>query len=108
MIATGNHYHFHSLRRAPPLTQGRLWCGAIRILFRHAEGAVKKQPLSFFLDFLLNCAIIPSDRKKQIHLRGAGCVRLRVGNAAQTREPDTASTVGGKDAHMGYLVSHFT
>ena len=24
MIATGNHYHFHSLRGAPPLTQGRL------------------------------------------------------------------------------------
>ena len=23
--------------------------------------------------------------------------------AALTREPDTANTVGGKDAHMGYL-----
>ena len=28
--------------------------------------------------------------------------RLRVGVCALTREPDTANTVGGKDAHMGY------
>ena len=29
-------------------------------------------------------------------------------NRALTREPDTVSTVVGKDAHMGYLVSHCT
>ena len=28
--------------------------------------------------------------------------RLRVGVCALTREPDTANTVGGKDAYMGY------
>ena len=53
-------------------------------------------------------AIINSNRA-QISLRGAECIRLRVGSVAQTREPDTASTVGGKDAHMGCLfVSHCT
>ena len=40
--------------------------------------------------------------QKQISLRGAGCIRLRVGFVALTREPDTVSTVGGKDAHMRY------
>ena len=34
--------------------------------------------------------------------------RLRLGMHALTREPDTVSTVGGKDADMGYLVSHCT
>ena len=34
---------------------------------------------------------------KQIRLRGAGWIRLRVSLPALTREPDTASTVGGKD-----------
>ena len=42
-------------------------------------------------------------------LRGAGYIRLRVGFVSLTREPDTASTVGGKDAYMGYpLESHCT
>ena len=45
-------------------------------------------------------AIINPDRA-QISLRGAGCIRLRVSSVALTREPDTASTVGGKDAYMG-------
>ena len=39
---------------------------------------------------------------KRISLRGAGCIRLRVGFVTLTREPDTVSTVGGKDAHMRY------
>lgn len=42
-----------------------------------------------------------SHRKER--LRGAGCIRLRLSLVALTREPDTASTVGGKDAHMGRL-----
>ena len=47
--------------------------------------------------------IIITDRKTK---KSSGCrtfpaeiVRIRV----LTREPDTVSTVGGKDAHMGYL-----
>ena len=42
---------------------------------------------------------------KQIRLRGAGCIRLRVSLLALTREPDTASTVGGKDQNTE-KVSH--
>ena len=45
-------------------------------------------------------SIINTDRK-QISLRGAGCIRLRLDSVVLTREPDTASTVGGKDADMG-------
>ena len=58
--------------------------------------------LPFFLDKRFVSAIIQIVAK-QISLRGAGCIRLRVELVVQTREPDTASTVGGKDAYMGYL-----
>ena len=58
--------------------------------------------LLFFLDICSTPAIIQVIAK-QISLRGAGCIRLRVESVVQTREPDTVSTVGGKDAYMGYL-----
>ena len=50
------------------------------------------QWLDIFRQFLYNVS-----NAKQIRLRGAGCIRLRVSLLALTREPDTASTVGGKD-----------
>ena len=61
------------------------------------------------LDKRREWAIINPDRA-QISLRGAGCIRLRVSSVALTREPDTANTVGGKDAHMGvfYCRPHCT
>ena len=52
------------------------------------------------LDIGRKCAIIITDRAR-IRLRGAGCIRLRVDLVVLTREPDTANTVGGKDADMG-------
>ena len=50
-----------------------------------------------FLDILQIFDILISDHA-QICLRGAGCIRLRVDLVVLTREPDTVSTVGGKDA----------
>ena len=35
---------------------------------------------------------------EQTYLRGAGCIRLRSDLVVLTREPDTVSTVVGKDA----------
>ena len=53
----------------------------------------------FFLTFFSSLAIM-SAAQKQIRLRGAGQIRLRVSCVALTREPDTANTVGGKDADL--------
>ena len=54
------------------------------------------------IDFLYFYAII-KQIAKQIYLRGACCSRLRLDLVVLTREPDTVSTVVGKDAHMRYL-----
>ena len=53
-------------------------------------------------------AIIINTDHNKIRLRGAGCIRLRLDYVVLTREPDTVSTVVGKDAYMRYLVSHCT
>ena len=44
-------------------------------------------------DAIVRCCLKSSGSRKD---------RLRVGVCALTREPDTANTVGGKDAYMGY------
>ena len=55
----------------------------------------------FALDILHFFAILTLDRKTN-KSSGSRKDRLRVGVCALTREPDTANTVGGKDAYMGY------
>ncbi len=46
---------------------------------------------------------------EQINLRGACCSRLRLDLVVLTREPDTVSTVVGKDAYREYLLAlHLT
>lgn len=63
----------------------------------------------FLLDNFPFFAIMIHSSHRKLSLRGAGRIRLRLSFVALTREPDTASTVGGKDAHMRYhCVSHCT
>ena len=56
-----------------------------------------------FIDIFSKCGIMMADRKTN---KSSGCrtFRLRLGkDRALTREPDTVSTVVGKDAYMGYF-----
>ena len=70
--------------------------GTIPVQRNQCVGGVMTPPYESVLDnfshFLYNVV-----NAKQIRLRGAGRIRLRVSLPALTREPDTASTVGGKD-----------
>ena len=67
------------------------------------ETGVLRTPVFAFsaLDFFRFFAILTLDRKTN-KSSGSRKDRLRVGVCALTREPDTANTVGGKDAYMGY------
>ena len=70
--------------------------GTIPVQRNQCVGGVMTPPYESVLDnfshFLYNVV-----NAKQIRLRGAGRIRLRVSLLALTREPDTANTVGGKD-----------
>ena len=70
--------------------------GTIPVQRNQRVGGAMTPPYESVLDnfshFLYNVV-----NAKQIRLRGAGRIRLRVSLLALTREPDTANTVGGKD-----------
>ena len=70
--------------------------GTIPVQRNQCVGGVVTPPYESMLDIFRQYRYNVVNAK-QIRLRGAGWIRLRVSLPALTREPDTASTVGGKD-----------
>ena len=66
----------------------------------HSAFCIFIPPLDIFPQLLYNVV-----NAKQIRLRGAGWIRLRVSLLALTREPDTANTVGGKDRNTNFGIA---
>ena len=94
---------FHSTFCSVPSANGRLRRSGRQIGDPYRERckiithAIAVEISMFSLTIRSYPTIIPKTQK-QISLRGAGRIRLRVSCVALTREPDTVNTVGGKDA----------
>ena len=78
--------------------------GTIPVQRNQCVGGVVTPPYESMLDIFRQYRYNVVNAK-QIRLRGAGWIRLRVSLPALTREPDTVSTVGGKDQNTGFGIA---